>query len=123
MSIDGTIDGKRSAIARAAEATWTGVVMIERPDPSRMPHVPFGDGPMCPVRSARSLAYNGRRAIVTQLPYRMLRHYFQPHDEDHIFVWAQLHGEHLELLERASLKEWAETAHVGAPVDSLQLTH
>jgi hypothetical protein len=94
--------------------------MIERPDPTTAPHVPFSDGPMCPVRSARSAAYNGQRAIVCQLPYRMLQHYFRAEDADHVFAWAELHGEHLELLERASRKEWAETAHVGAPVDSSQ---
>jgi hypothetical protein len=95
---------------------WTGVVMVERPDMTRASHVPFAHGPMCPVRSARSAAYNGRRAIVCQLPYQMLAQFFTSADEDHVFVWAELHGEHLELRERASLKEWAETAHIGAPV-------
>lgn len=103
--------------------TWTGVVMVERPDPTRTPHVPFSDGPMCPVRSARSLAWNGRRAIVTALPWAMLKQFFTAQDGDHAFVWAELHGEHLELIERASLKEWAETAHVGAPADLPSSTH
>jgi hypothetical protein len=95
--------------------TWTGVVMVERPDTSRQAHVPFGAAPLCLVRSARSVAFNGRRAIAAQLPLSMLRQYFTSTDEDHVFVWAELFGEHLELLERASQKEWVETASVGAP--------
>jgi hypothetical protein len=96
-------------------ADWTGVVMIERPDPTKTGHMVLSDGPMCPVRSARSVAFNGRRAIVCQLPLRMLQHYFKSQDEDHVFAWAELHGEHLELKERASRKEWVETASIGAP--------
>lgn len=93
--------------------------MIERPDMTRLPHVAFSNGPMCLVRSARSLAWDGKRAISTTLPWDMLRHFFTTRDEDHVFAWAELHGEHLELIERASLKEWADTAHIGAPpVDS-----
>lgn len=70
---------------------------------------------MCPVRSARSVAYNARRAIVTALPLHMVRHYFTSSDDDHVFAWAELHGDHLALKERASLKEWVETASIGAP--------
>lgn len=100
---------------QAAIPTWTGVVMIERPDPTRTAHEPFGQPPLCPVRSARSVAYNGRRAIVAQLPLPMLQHYFTSADADHAFVWAELRGEHLNLLDRADIKAWAATAHLGAP--------
>lgn len=102
--------------AQAPRLVWTGVVMIERPDMTRHPHVPFGDGPLCWVRSARTLTLNGRRAIVMQLPYRMLRKYFRSSDLDHCFVWAELFdigspaGGHLELKERACLADWVNTA-------------
>lgn len=86
-------------------ADWTGVVMIERPDPSKNSHVPL---PMCLVRSARTVALNGRRAIVTELPLSMLGRYFVAGAGDHAFAWAELHGDHLELLSSASLKEWAD---------------
>lgn len=94
---------------------WTGVVMIERPDPTRTAHMVLSDGPMCAVRSARSIAYNGKRAIVCALPLSMLQHYFTTSDGDHVFAWAELHGDHLELKERACLKDWVETASIGAP--------
>lgn len=98
-------------IIRAASVTpdWKGVVMIERPDPTKQSHVPFDrDGPLCKVRSARTIALGGRRAIVTELPLRMLVKYFPAGAGDHAFAWAELHGEHLELLEPASIKEWAD---------------
>lgn len=85
---------------------WSGVVSIERPDLSRTPHVP-GDDPACRVLSARTMEFNGRRAIVTHLPYSAVKHYFQAEDADQVFVAASLHGEHLQLHERCDLKEWA----------------
>jgi hypothetical protein len=90
---------------------WDGVVMVERPDPAKTPHVVLGEVP-CRVRSCRSLALNGHRAIVTEMPLRMLQHYFKSQDEDHVFVRAELHGTHLQLGERCTLKEWVDTAHV-----------
>lgn len=89
---------------------WDGAVMIERPDPSRTSHVAFEE-PMCLVRSARSVVHNGRRAIVHQMPLSQVRHYFDSDDADHVFVRAELHGEHLQLYERCSLAEWVQTAH------------
>lgn len=91
---------------------WTGVVMIERPDPTRQSHEAFSDGPLCLVRSARTIALHGARAVVTQLPYKMLQKYFDSSALDHVFVWAELHpgsdDHHLELRERASLKDWVD---------------
>jgi len=95
---------------------WTGVVMVERPDSGKVAHVPFSDGPMCHVRSARTVELAGRRAIVTKLPYKMLAHYFESGDNDHVFVWAEAYdtnspeGLHLELKEKGSIKDWANTA-------------
>lgn len=94
---------------------WTGVVMIERPDMTKVAHEPFSDGPMCKVRSVKTLALDGRRAISCELPYRMLERFFLIGDDDHCFVWADVHrGEvdnHLELKERACLKDWVEHSH------------
>ena len=77
--------------------------MIERPDLSKVSNVSS-----CRVRSARTILMGGRRAIVCELPYKMLSHYFAAGAGDHAFAWAELTGEHLELLEAASLKEWAD---------------
>ena len=89
---------------------WDGVVMVERPDPSRTSHDPL-EQPLCLVRSARSVALDGRRAIVTEMPLSQVRHYFDSDDEDHVFVRAELHGDHLQLYERCSLVEWVQTSH------------
>lgn len=87
---------------------WTGVVMIERPDRTRASHVPFAGPPMCTIRSARTVALDGRRAVVTQAPWSMVHKYFSAGDGDHAFAWAELYGEHLELREGASVREWAD---------------
>lgn len=91
--------------------TWDGVVMIERQDPTKTAHTPFTSS-MCLIRSARSGALGGRRAIVYQAPFEQVSKYFRSQDEDHVFVRAELQGQHLELKERCTLSEWANTAHV-----------
>lgn len=89
---------------------WEGVVMIERPDPRKTSHTPFED-PTCLVRSAISTALNGRRAIACRMPLSRVRHYFRSTDGDHVFVRAVLHGDHLELHDRETFDEWADTSH------------
>lgn len=89
-----------------APPTWAGVVSIERPDVTRSAHVPFGD-PACRVMSARTAELNGRRAIVTHLPYSQVKHYFKSDDDSQVFVSADLRDEHLQLHERCDIKEWA----------------
>jgi hypothetical protein len=78
---------------------WKGVVMIERP-------LNADRNTLCRVTSARSLDLGGRRAIVSKLPYGMLAHFFTLADPDFCCVYAELKGEHLELLERASRREY-----------------
>lgn len=88
--------------------TWTGVVMIERPDPTKTMHVPFSDGPPCLVRSARTIELGGRRAIVCKLPYAAVEQYFPAGAADVAFAWAELHGGYLQLMEAASMKQWVD---------------
>lgn len=87
---------------------WTGVVMIERPDPTKTPHVPFSDGPPCRVRSARTIELGGCRAIVCHLPLAAVADYFPAGAGDTAFAWAELHGTYLQLLEPASIRQWVE---------------
>ena len=90
---------------------WAGVVMIERPDITRMP---FGVDPMCRVMSARTVQLAGRRAIYERVPYSAVGHLFRSDDGDHIFCEAEFKvtdedgAGHLELYGRArtNLKEW-----------------
>lgn len=84
---------------------WEGVVMVERPDLSRMP---YGIEPDCRVMSARTVQMNGGRAIYCQLPYAMFREHFRAEDGDHIFCEAEFKDGHLEVYGRArtNLKEW-----------------
>lgn len=89
-----------------AQQRWAGVVSIDRPDVSRLPHVPFQE-PQCRVASARAIEFNGMRAILVHVPYSMVKHFFQSDDEDQVFVAASLSGEHLQFHERADFREWA----------------
>ena len=84
---------------------WEGVVMIERPDESKMS---YGEEPMCKVMSARTIQLNGRRAIYEVLPYGLFKQYFRSDDGDHIFCEAEFKDGHLEVYGRArtNLKEW-----------------
>lgn len=91
-------------------ARWDGVVMVVRPDPTQTSHTPFEDD-VVECMSARSAVLGGRRAIKTKLPAKMVSHYFRTQDEDHVFVRAELIGDHLQLQERCTLKEWVETCH------------
>ena len=78
---------------------WTGVVMIERP-------VDAEKKTLCRVRSARTILLDARRAIVCDMPYEMLSHYFQSNDEDYVCAYAEYKDGHLQLLDRASRLEF-----------------
>jgi len=91
---------------------WEGVVMVIRPDPSKMRQ---GDDPLCRVISARTIQFAGRRAISERLPYSFLRHFFRSEDTDHCFVEAEFFcddkdGGHLEFYCRSPLSfgAWVE---------------
>ena len=87
------------------DCQWEGVVMIERPDISKMP---YGSKPMCRVMSAKTVQLNGRRAICEVLPYELFAHIFTSEDGDHVFCEAGYKEGHLEVFGRArtNLKEW-----------------
>ena len=87
------------------EGEWGGVVMVERPDLSRLP---YGVEPMCRVMSARTVQLAGKRAIYCELPYEMFAHQFRSDDGDCIFLEAEYKDGHLECYRRsnATLKDW-----------------
>lgn len=99
---------------------WEGVVMVERPD---MTKLPYGAEPMCRVISARTVQLNGQRAISAAFPYSMFKHYFSSDDGDHIFCEAEFKDGHLEVYGRAktNMKEWViysmTEAQAGGHVD------
>jgi len=91
---------------------WAGVVMVIRPDVTKMS---FGAEPMCRVVSARTVQLNGRRAIDCMLPLKMLAHHFTSEDADHIFCEAEFKdnvcpdgGGYLEIYGRSksTLQDW-----------------
>jgi hypothetical protein len=84
---------------------WEGVVMIIRPDLSKLP---YGADPQCMVVSARTVQLGGRRAISQDLPYGLFAHHFTSEDGDHIFAEAEFKDGHLEVYGRArsNIKEW-----------------
>lgn len=88
-----------------APVKWSGVVSIERPD--TLNNGLASADPLCRVLSARNLSFNGRRAIMTLVPYSLVRHFFQVEDEGQIYVSASLRDEHLEFHDRCDFMEWA----------------
>jgi len=82
---------------------WQGVVAIERA--SRMLILP-SDHAQCNVYSARTLAFDGRRAIFIKLPYRMLKQHFYSDDNLIVYHFAEFKDGHLEIYERASKREF-----------------
>lgn len=89
---------------------WQGVVMIERTEF-------MSDNEKCRVTSGRRLDLGGMRAIVSHLPYGMLKHYFNVEDGDNVCVYAELKNGHLEFYERASLREFLLFDTPNAPKD------
>lgn len=92
--------------ARDSNATWKGIVMIIRPDVTRLSH---RDTPTCRVVSKRDLELNGLRAISETMPYEPLAHYFNHDDGDAVEVYAELtggDGGHLEFYERATKRDF-----------------
>ena len=90
------------------DGDWRGVVMIERPDPSK---TPYGAVLMCRVMSAKVIQLGFRRAIYEIMPYDLFKHLFRLEDGDHIYHAAEFKMGadgvgHLEVYERANRKEW-----------------
>ena len=86
---------------------WSGVVCVERPDPAEM----------CKVYSARTTTFNGRRAIVCQLPWKQVKHYFTDPNMPEVYVYAEFRAAttYLQLYEHASHREFFTTADGGLP--------
>ena len=98
---------------------WEGVVMIERPDISKLS---YGQEPMCRVMSARTINLNGMRAIYEVLPYNVFAQFFQSTDGDNIFCEAEFKDGHLEVYGRArtNLKEWVLYSQTEAQIRASQ---
>ena len=79
---------------------WEGVVLIERPD---MLNMPLDSDPMCKVVSARTVQFEGKRAINCELPYSMLKDYFESHHGSQCYVEAEFKDGHLELKKGTNL--------------------
>lgn len=97
------------SIQRNLNAKWCGIVMIIRPDVSKLPQ---GHGtPLARVVSKRDLELDGKRAIAEWLPLPMFDRYFQAGDGDAVEVYAELlpmpgRLPHLEFYEKASKREF-----------------
>lgn len=88
------------------QVTWKGILMLVRPDTSKMPHLAK---PMIWALSPIRIEYGGRRAIAERFPYAMLAHYFKDGDGDSVEVYAEMtggDGGHLQFYERASKSEF-----------------
>jgi len=102
-------DNGNEAFERGTGA-WEGVVIIVRP--------PAADSnSLCRVASARTVEFNGRRAIAPfEVPYTMVRHLFQSADDAETYAWAEFYPRpnnqpgHIEFFERASQTEFFITA-------------
>ena len=98
-----TIEATELSAPQRGAGQWSGVVMIERPDLSKLP---YGCQPMCRVMSARTVQLLGRRAIYELLPYALYAHLFTSQDGDHIFHEAEFNDGHLEVYGRSNRQEW-----------------
>lgn len=88
-----------ATVFKRGTGQWSGVVMIERPrNASRET--------LCRVTSARTMAFDAKRAIGEMLPYSLFRHYFVGVNSDHLCVYAEFNNGHLEFYERASKREY-----------------
>jgi hypothetical protein len=85
-------------------AVWKGVIAIERPDLSRAERREGGQQ-VCRVMSARTQAA-GARAIYVVLPYEMFKDKFRVEDGQCIYHYAELIGDHLQVLDRATQREF-----------------
>ena len=81
---------------------WKGVVAIERSNWAASSH---DEQPMCRVLSARTLD-RGMCAISTRIPQSMLRDKFRVEDGDSVYHYAELHGDHLQILDRATQRDF-----------------
>ena len=88
--------------AFSAPIFWKGIVAIERPEPTKALQT---TQPMCRVISART-QLGGMRAIAVELPYAMVKHKFRLEDGDSCYCYAELIGDHLEIYERATQREF-----------------
>ena len=79
---------------------WEGVVMIERPN---LINVPLEVDPMCPVVSARTVQFEGKRAISCELPYSVVKDYFESHHTNQCYLEAEFKDGHLELKKGTNL--------------------
>lgn len=99
-------DLEKAALQRGT-GDWNGVVMIIRPEWAT-------DQDMCKVLSACTLEFNGHRAIGCQVPFGLVRGYFDVFDGQEVCVFAEFKnapgGGHLEFYEKASLIEFFITA-------------
>jgi hypothetical protein len=87
---------KEQRILSAAAPVWKGVVAIERVNGS----------PYCKVFSARTPDTGLIPAISCEVAYEAVKKYFGDWDRDSAYAYAELVGEHLQLYERASQKEF-----------------
>jgi hypothetical protein len=80
--------------------SWKGVVAVQRPQWS-------GPDAPCRVFSARAIEFNGRRAVLVDVPYSMVAHYFDSDDDETVYVEAEVIDQHLQLHGKSNFKEWA----------------
>lgn len=92
---------------------WFGVLMVIRPDPSKLSLIQVAP-PMARVLSPRLAQLDGRRAIADNVPYDLVKHFFNADDDDHCFVEAEYKDGHLEFygrpLLRPDLKDWVQSS-------------
>ena len=104
-----TIDQPLAQRGKAALNGWSGVVSIERPDALLTKLSP--EQAACRVLSARTLEYNGRRAVLCSVPYSMVRQFFMAEDEDLIYHEATVTGgtdnAKIQFHGRSNFRGWA----------------
>lgn len=97
-------------LQRNHRATWCGIVMVIREDPSKLPH---GVKPNCRAVSKKDPELGDRRAISTLVDYDVVRKFFRLGDGDAVEVYVEVtetdpvtHTHHIEFVELASKRDF-----------------
>ena len=104
------IRGVRTRVWKNAPPTLRDIMIASRQHGDREYLVMAGEkagaeGPDDRLISART-QLGGMRAIAVELPYAMVKHKFRLEDGDSCYCYAELIGDHLEIYERATQREF-----------------
>ena len=104
--MDRAVVDNEKTFARGSGA-WRGVVAIERPKNA-------SKTTPCAIKSARSILYDGKRAVVFSLPYGAVAKFFRAGDGDTVYHYGEFKDGTFLFYERTSHKDFFLNAGDGS---------